>query len=478
MTTIVQPLTQAAASSYFESFYPGYTLKNFESDGNTTILELAPTGSPICPRCGNVCTRIHDTTAREVRDMPKRHTGEIVFVRFKVRRVRCTCGCCQCEVLSWVEPRARLTNAMVGWVQGLLRLRLSISDVVRLTQLSWSTGKDLDTIQLNLLFDQVDLSGVQPLMIDEFSVRKGHRYATVVMDGVEKNGLWGGMDKSEKNLQTFFDWLPKENRSEQICSVTCDMNAAYPRMVRENLPNAQIVYDLFHVVSNFIRADLLPAKSKARQDCYKRIEIQKRELKEKSAGALSGRNQHACNVLQAQLNRLTERSAQYKSAEWLFARQEVRLDENAKKQLADLREDNLLLFDLHPLADMLQQIWKTKNPQESHSLIETTRRLLIQIAKTHDFIPAKRFARRLLRRAEGIVHAGRFGFSTARLEGANNKIKVIKRVAFGFEDMEYFFLKIKAALPGLHYSPWRDFIPGQAILRSGKVWSCCIPTKP
>ena len=70
-------------------------------------------------------------------------------------------------------------------------MRLSISDVVRLTQLSWSTGKDLDTIQLNLLFDQVDLSGVQPLMIDEFSVRKGHRYATVVMDGVEKNGLWG-----------------------------------------------------------------------------------------------------------------------------------------------------------------------------------------------------------------------------------------------------------------------------------------------
>lgn len=182
--------------------------------------------------------------------------------------------------------------------------------------------------------------------------------------------------------------------------------------------------------------------------------------------------------MQAQLNRLSERSAQYKSAEWLFARQEVRLDENAKKQLADLREDNLLLFDLHPIADMLRQIWKTKNPQESHSLIETTRRLLIQIAKTHDFIPAKRFARMLLRRAEGIVHAGRFGFSTARLEGANNKIKVIKRVAFGFEDLEYFFLKIKAALPGLHYSPWLDFIPGQAILRSGKVWSCCIPTKP
>lgn len=120
-------------------------------------------------------------------------------------------------------------------MQALLRLRLSISDVVRLTQLSWRTGKDLDTIQLNLLFDQVYLPGVQPLMIDEFSVRKGHRYATVVMDGVEKNGLWGGMDKSEKNLQTFFDWLTKKNRSEQIRSVTCDISAAWSERVLRTL---------------------------------------------------------------------------------------------------------------------------------------------------------------------------------------------------------------------------------------------------
>ena len=192
--------------------------------------------------------------------MPKRHTGEIVFVRFKVRRVRCTCGCCQCEVLSWVEPRARLTNAMVGWVQALLRLRLSIFDVVRFTQLSWSTVKELDKIQLKHLFDQVDLSGVQHLMIDEFSLRKGHRYATVVMDGVDKKVLWVGMGKSKKSVQPFFDWLARENRSEQIRSVTCDMNAAYPRMVRESLANTRMIYVLFHVVSNSIQDVLVLGK--------------------------------------------------------------------------------------------------------------------------------------------------------------------------------------------------------------------------
>ena len=37
---------------------------------------------------------------------------------------------------------------------------------------------------------------------------------------------------------------------------------------------------------------------------------------------------------------------------------------------------------------------------------------------------------------------------TSVLEGVNNRIKVIKRMAYGFRDSEYFFLKIRAAFPG------------------------------
>ena len=37
---------------------------------------------------------------------------------------------------------------------------------------------------------------------------------------------------------------------------------------------------------------------------------------------------------------------------------------------------------------------------------------------------------------------------TSVLEGVNNRIKVIKRMAYGYRDTEYFFLKIKDAFPG------------------------------
>ncbi len=47
----------------------------------------------------------------------------------------------------------------------------------------------------------------------------------------------------------------------------------------------------------------------------------------------------------------------------------------------------------------------------------------------------------------GCGHA-RWPLHTSLLEGINNKIKVIKRMAYGLRDDEYFFLKIRSAFPG------------------------------
>ena len=58
------------------------------------------------------------------------------------------------------------------------------------------------------------------------------------------------------------------------------------------------------------------------------------------------------------------------------------------------------------------------------------------------------FARNLCRHEKGIVNHCRYPIHTGRLEGINNKIKVIKRQAYGFRDDRYFILKIKGAFPG------------------------------
>ncbi|MDP2447075.1 transposase, partial [Pseudomonas sp.] len=69
-------------------------------------------------------------------------------------------------------------------------------------------------------------------------------------------------------------------------------------------------------------------------------------------------------------------------------------------------------------------------------------------ARDSDLPPLQRFARNLKRYARGILASARFRMHTSLLEGVNNRIKVIKRMAYGFRDSDYFFLKIKAAFPG------------------------------
>lgn len=431
--------------------YPGFEVSNFSLDShNRLTLELNPTTPPICPRCLKESVKVHDRTWREVRDTPFINC-EQVTVRFRIRRVRCECGCCQCEKLSWLEPRARITNAFVGWLQALLRLRISISDIVRFTGLSWDTVKEYDRFQLKHLFEVLDLSSVRHLAIDEFSLHKGHRYATVIMDIEQRRVIWVGMGKTKKSVQPFFDQLTQKGLAEQIESVSCDMNAAYPAMVKSNLPNAKILYDLFHVIKNFTTQVLVEAKKytiaqvrlSARSDAIKRVRSR------------------------AQIKSL-------RGVEWILVRQQDCLSTKKQELLNTLIEDNQLLAALYPITQMIRDIWSEHSAEQSQLLLANTRRILLDIATRFRFKPARLFAQMLKRREQGIVHTGLFRFGTNRLEGANNKIKVIKRVAYGYMDFEYFALKIKAAFPGIDYSPWTDFEPGQAILKSG-LWKWSFP---
>ncbi|MDP2447850.1 transposase, partial [Pseudomonas sp.] len=75
-------------------------------------------------------------------------------------------------------------------------------------------------------------------------------------------------------------------------------------------------------------------------------------------------------------------------------------------------------------------------------------RTWLRHARDSDLPPLQRFARNLKRYARGILASARFRMHTSLLEGVNNRIKLIKRMAYGFRDSDYFFLKIKAAFPG------------------------------
>jgi transposase len=60
-----------------------------------------------------------------------------------------------------------------------------------------------------------------------------------------------------------------------------------------------------------------------------------------------------------------------------------------------------------------------------------------------------RFARNLRAHLATILVHCPWQLSTSPVEGTNTKIKIIKRMTYGFRDHEYFFLKMRAAIPGI-----------------------------
>jgi len=87
--------------------------------------------------------------------------------------------------------------------------------------------------------------------MDEFALHKVHRYATVIMDAERTRVLWVGHGNSREAIRPFFELL--DERCQQIEAVAMDMNTAFDLEVKQHCPQAEVVYDLFHVVARYGR---------------------------------------------------------------------------------------------------------------------------------------------------------------------------------------------------------------------------------
>lgn len=325
---------------------------------------------------------------------------------------------------------------MGAFVQKLLRHRISIEDVSRITGLEWALIKDLDKAALQLAHGgQKDLSRIRRLAIDEISIHKGHKYATVVMDLDERAIIHVVEGKRQVDLQPFFDRLQELGIDKQIESVSVDMNAAYPKLIKENLPHAKIAYDRFHVMQQLNKQVLAAAKVfsiKKALMTYRNLPAKQRKLPQhKRARAVAVE----C----------------VKNAEWLVITDPDLLSPARQERLRLLRENNQLFADLYAVTAKLKTVWRACSEQSALSVLNDCIELCEAIADEHGFDEVRKFGRMLRRRAQGIAAACVVKFGTNILEGANNTAKVIKRVAYGFRDFEYFALKLLGAFPGIHY---------------------------
>lgn len=135
---------------------------------------------------------------------------------------------------------------------------MSIKAIQKLTGIHWDTIRKVQReIMDEAIWQREKMlreEGYKPriLAVDEFAIHKGHSYETCVMDLEQGDILWVGDGRAMKDFEKFFEDMPSDSLSAVI-AVAMDMNASYNKLVTKHLPKAQIVYDRFHMQSQFGR---------------------------------------------------------------------------------------------------------------------------------------------------------------------------------------------------------------------------------
>jgi transposase len=372
------------------------------------VVHLAPTPNRRgrCNECAAVAA-IHDSEVRRVRDLPLFE----VPVELVLPRLRVLCPNCgpKLEHLDWLEPYSRVTSRLASSVARMCKV-MALVHVAQLYGLAWDTVKQIDCRHLERELGPIDLTGVTVIGMDEFAIQKGHRYATVIVEPSRKRVLWVGRGRGREDVRPFFELLGAEG-CKRIQAVAMDMTAGFIEEVRARCPKAKIVFDLFHVVAKYGR------------EVIDRVRVD-------------------------EANRLRDdRQARYlvKSTRWLLLRNRENVTRAEDQvRLNELLAANKALMTVYVLKDDLKALWRYRHIGYARIFWKGWRRRALASR-----IPAlKTFVQRLTPYIEGILAHCRWPLGTNLIEGINNTIKVIKRMAYGFRDDHYFFLRIRAAFPG------------------------------
>jgi len=353
-----------------------------------------------CVACGSENVWRAGVVVRQFRTVPI--GSKRVELEARIPRLACQdCGAVRQAAIGFAEPRRTYTKAFHRYVLDLSR-HMTIKDVARHLGVSWDVVKEIQKKYLRRRFARPKLKHVRQIAIDEISTGKGHKYVTIVMDLESGAVIHVGKGKGGDALTPF--WKRLRASHAKIEAVATDMSPAYIDAVTTYLPHATLVFDRFHVIKLY--NDKL---SQLRRDLYRQLKdsMQKQVLK---------------------------------GVRWLLLKRPENLDSTREepKRLEEALRLNEPLAIAYQLKEELNEVWEQDDQEAAKALLMDW----IVYAESTGIRMLKQFAKTLRFHAFGILAWYDYPISTGPLEGTNNKIKTMKRQAYGFRDPEFLMLKI------------------------------------
>ena len=379
----------------------GYRYERTEYVGGAVIFTITQSRkSYCCAACGSEEVIGKGKNRRRFRMVPI--GGKPVYVEFAVPRVECRqCGAVRQVKIEFADPRVTYTKSFERYALELSRF-MTIKDVADHLSISWDVIKEIQKRKLQRRFAKPKLKHLRQIAIDEISVGKGHRYITIVMDLESGAVVHVGQGKGGDALTHF--WRRLRASHAKIEAVATDMSLAYIDAVTTYLQNATLVFDRFHVIKLY--NDKL---SELRRDLHRQL----------------------ADTMQKEV---------LKGVRWLLLKRPEHLDEsrNELRRLEEALRLNEPLATAYYLKEELNEIWEQDDQEEAQALLMDW----ILYAESTGIRMLKNFAKTLRLYAHGILAYYDYPISTGPLEGTNNKIKTMKRQAYGFRDSEFLKLKI------------------------------------
>jgi len=268
---------------------------------------------------------------------------------------------------------------------------------------------------IDTLRSQADYSSIEKIGIDETSRAKHHDYVTLFVDLQQSRTIYITPGKSSDTITSFVNDLENHHGSkQQITDVSCDMSPAFIKGVQENLPNAEITFDKFHIIKI-----INEAVDQVRRDEAKHQDI-------------------------------------LKGCRYLFLKNNSNLTVKQKMALGNLQLPKFRLKTIRAL-----QIRETFQEIYQADTIGTFEYLLKKwyFWATHSRLqPIKEVAYTIKRHWDGVVNWKKSHINNGILEGLNSVIQAAKSRARGFRNVKYFCIMAYLITANFDFSKINKFM--------------------
>lgn len=374
------------------------------------VVDVAPTTRvPRCSGCGRKAHVGYDERPRRWRHLDL--AGMTLHLQGVLRRVKCRhCGVL-IERVPWAEPASWFTREFEDQVAYLAQ-RCDATTVSCLMRMSWRTVGEVVQRVVARRSTGDPLDGLTIIGVDELSYRRHHEYVTIVVDHVQQRVVWARPGKNADTLKAFFEALGPE-RCAQLEAVTIDMSGAYIKAVTEATPQAQIIFDRFHIQR--LAHDAV--------DEVRRAEVRQAATQE-------------------------DKSA-LKKTRWALQKNPWNLTGTEKNKLAEVQHANKPLYRAYLLKESLLDVLDRHQVHLAESKLDEW----LTWARRSRLTPFVKLAGTVHKYRDGILAYVRTRLSNGRTEALNGKIRTITRRAYGFHSATNLIALIMLCCSGLAMSP-------------------------